>query len=64
MDFDSYLSREVDRHTCGDVDEHREDCNSWDGEECNCVELDEDDRTEALIARGEDLAEAQEARDY
>jgi len=63
MDFDSYLSREVDRH-CDCGDEHREDCDSWEGGECNCIELDESDRDEALIARGEDLAEAREARDY
>lgn len=64
MGFDNYLSREVDRHTGGDLDEHREDCDSWEGGECNCIELDESDRDEALIARGEALAESREARDY
>ena len=64
MGFDNYLSREVDRHNGDCLDEHREDCDSWDGGECNCIELDSSDRDEALIARGEALAEAREARDY
>lgn len=64
MDFDTYLSHEIDRHTDGDCDEHREDCDSWEGGECNCLDLDEADRGEALIARGEAMAEAREERGY
>lgn len=64
MDFDAYLSREVDRHTGDSLDEHREDCDSWDGGECNCLDLDREERDEALIARGEAMAEAREERGY
>lgn len=61
--FDSYLSRETDRHN-DSLDEHREDCDSWDGGECNCLDLDREERDEVLIARGEDRELYREERGY